>query len=40
VLSLVPRLVTLIERVVKPSNANGAGARVIVPPESRRDDER
>ena len=40
VLSQVPRLVTLIERVVKPAaNADGAGPRVIVPPESRRDDE-
>ncbi len=39
VLSLVPRLVGLIERVVKPS-ADASGPRVIVPPESRRDDER
>ncbi|MDT4890955.1 hypothetical protein FQZ97_1279870 [compost metagenome] len=37
VLSLVPRLVNLIERVAKPSNANGAGPRVIVPPGSRTD---
>lgn len=41
VLSLVPRLVGLIERVVKPSpDANASGPRVIVPPESRQDGER
>ena len=39
VLSLVPRLVSLIERVVKPS-ADASGPRVIVPPESRQGDDR
>ncbi|RIX73478.1 MgtC/SapB family protein [Acidovorax cavernicola] len=40
VLSLVPHLVALIERVVKPSaDADASGPRVIVPPESRRDGE-
>ncbi|MNT70303.1 putative Mg(2+) transport ATPase [compost metagenome] len=41
VLSLVPRLVSLIERVVKPSpDANASAPRVIVPPESRQDGDR
>lgn len=41
VLSLVPRLVGLIERVVKPAaNTDASGPRVIVPPESRQDGDR